>query len=143
VLVTESAPAGDRLLIVEDDATAASLLLRALCRRGYQAETAASVEEALHLSAGGKYQAAIVDLRLGGDSGLRLVPALVSGHPDGTGPKDAAPHSAKKAREATDQNVTAPASSLALQSARTGDAAAWPYLQAHYSCYVIASAVEP
>jgi len=81
VLVTESAPGGDRLLIVEDDGTAASLLLRALCRRGYRAETAASVEEALHLSAGGKYQAAIVDLRLGGDSGLRLVPALVSGHP--------------------------------------------------------------
>lgn len=76
-----TAPVGDRVLIVEDDATAASLLARALRGRGYVAETAASVKEALDLSASGPLQAAIVDLRLDRDSGLRLVPELVSGHP--------------------------------------------------------------
>lgn len=72
---------GERLLIVEDDATAASLLARAMSRRGYIVETAASVHRALAVSAGGPLEAAIIDLRLGKDSGLRLVPELVSSHP--------------------------------------------------------------
>jgi two-component system response regulator RegA len=70
----------DRVLIVEDDTTAAALLARALRRHGYLIETAASIEDALAVSAGGALQAAIVDLRLGKGSGLHLVPALVSAH---------------------------------------------------------------
>ncbi|MGH8218112.1 MAG: response regulator transcription factor [Steroidobacteraceae bacterium] len=73
--------AGDRLLIVEDDVTAASLLARAMGRQGYLVETAASVQEALELSAAGALAAAIVDLRLERDSGLRLLPELVNSHP--------------------------------------------------------------
>jgi two-component system response regulator RegA len=79
--MSEPSLAGERLLLVEDDVTAASLLSRVLRRQGYLVDTAASVEEALELSARGPLQAAIVDLRLGTESGLRLVPALVSGHP--------------------------------------------------------------
>lgn len=77
----EPVPDGDRVLIVEDDATAASLLARTLGKRGYSVLTAASVAEALEASAARPLHAAIVDLRLGTDSGLRLVPALVSRHP--------------------------------------------------------------
>ena len=72
---------GRRLLLVEDDVTASSLLSRVLRRHGYLVDTAGSVQEALEVSARGPLQAAIVDLRLGTESGLRLVPALVSGHP--------------------------------------------------------------
>lgn len=69
------------MLIVEDDATAASLLARALGRHGYAVDTAASVQQALEAKARGPLQAAIVDLRLDHDSGLRLIPELVSSHP--------------------------------------------------------------
>lgn len=78
---TEEASAGDRLLIVEDDPTAAGLLARALGKHGYLVETAASVREALEMSAVGPLQAAIVDLRLDKESGLELVPLLVGQHP--------------------------------------------------------------
>jgi len=81
VAPSEPMPGGDRVLIAEDDATAASLLARTLCRRGYLIKTAGSVEEALAATSGEPLHAAIVDLRLGKDSGLQLVPALVSGHP--------------------------------------------------------------
>jgi two-component system, response regulator RegA len=81
VAITEEAPAGARVLIVEDDATAVALLARALRKHDYLVATATSVEEALQVSEGWRPQAAIVDLRLGRDSGLRLVPVLVSKHP--------------------------------------------------------------
>ena len=79
--MAEVMPVSDRVLIVEDDATAASLLARALRGHGYIAEAAASVEEARAVSTSAPLQAAIVDLRLDRDSGLRLVPELVSRHP--------------------------------------------------------------
>lgn len=79
--VTDSLRPERRLLIVEDDATAASLLARVLRKHDYLVETAASVNEALEVSSSGFLQAAIVDLRLGAESGLRLVPALVGNHP--------------------------------------------------------------
>jgi len=72
---------GERVLIVEDDATAAMLLARALARHGYQVRTAASAAQALERGAGWEPQAATVDLRLGQDSGLGLVPQLLQRHP--------------------------------------------------------------
>jgi len=77
----EGGPQAERVLVVEDDSTAASLLARMLRKRGYVVETAASVAEALAASDAAPVHAAIVDLRLGRDSGLQLVPALVSRHP--------------------------------------------------------------
>ncbi|HTT06072.1 MAG TPA: response regulator [Steroidobacteraceae bacterium] len=70
----------DRVLIVEDDPTAAMLLARSLRRHGYEAQTAASVQEALEHSAVCNPTAAIVDLRLGRESGLALVPQLAARH---------------------------------------------------------------
>lgn len=70
-----------RVLIVEDDPTAAMLLARSLRRHGYRVEAAASVQQALERSALCNPTAAIVDLRLGRGSGLALVPLLVQQYP--------------------------------------------------------------
>lgn len=71
----------ERLLIVEDDPTAAMLLARSLRRHGYEVQTAASVQEGLERSVLCNPTAAIVDLRLGRESGLALVPSLAQRHP--------------------------------------------------------------
>jgi len=71
----------ERVLVVEDDATAAMLLARGLGRHAYQVRTAASIEQALEHSAGWRPHAAILDLKLGRDSGLALLPRLVQRHP--------------------------------------------------------------
>ena len=76
----EPVPVGDRVLIVEDDATVSLLLARMLDRHGYLVAKATTLQEALTLSASIPLQAAIVDLRLGKESGLTLVPELVSRH---------------------------------------------------------------
>ncbi|HEX4025636.1 MAG TPA: response regulator [Steroidobacteraceae bacterium] len=73
--------AAHRVLIVEDDPTAAMLLARSLRRHAYDVETAASVQQALERGALCNPTAAIVDLRLGRESGLALVPLLVQQYP--------------------------------------------------------------
>lgn len=80
-MVAASTSAPERLLVVEDDPTAAMLLARSLRRYGYDVETAASVQEALDRAALSRPAAAIVDLRLGRESGLALVPQLVQRQP--------------------------------------------------------------
>ena len=72
---------GMRVLLVEDDATAAMLLARALTRHGYQVQTAATIREAVERAAHWSPRAAIIDLRLGAESGLTLVPLLVQRDP--------------------------------------------------------------
>jgi two-component system, response regulator RegA len=72
----ESIAHGNRVLVVEDDATVAALLGRALRKHRYLVETAASVGQALELAGAWRPQAAIVDLRLNGESGLGLLPVL-------------------------------------------------------------------
>ena len=72
--------AAERVLIVEDDPTAAMLLARSLRRHAYEVETAASVQQALERGAVCHPTAAIVDLRLGRESGLTLVPLLAARH---------------------------------------------------------------
>lgn len=66
-----------RLLIVEDDAVLARTLARSFERRGYDVRTAASVAamEAV-LGDGFAPEDAVVDLRLGGESGLACVQRL-------------------------------------------------------------------
>ena len=64
------------LLMAEDDAIFASALARALGRRGFQVVTAATAAEALECARENPLRYAIVDLKLGADSGLALIPAL-------------------------------------------------------------------
>lgn len=62
-----------RILIVEDDAAYAQALGRALVRRGHVVDTEAEAESALVRVAAADYEAVILDLKLGMDSGLRLI----------------------------------------------------------------------
>src|SRR5690242_5290137 len=70
-----------RVLVVEDDATFAEVLAGALRSREYEVETASSVKDALAISRSWQLQAAVIDLKLGQESGLELVPLLAGINP--------------------------------------------------------------
>lgn len=65
-----------RLLLVEDDAIFAGVMARALGRRGFEVTTAATTAAALHSARTQQPRYAIVDLKLGTESGLALIPDL-------------------------------------------------------------------
>jgi two-component system response regulator RegA len=71
-------PNNDRpsLLLVDDDATFRTVLGRALEKRGYAVSTAGSVEAALPLAGANPPEYAVIDLKMGGASGLVLVQTL-------------------------------------------------------------------
>ncbi|HSC67729.1 MAG TPA: response regulator transcription factor [Cellvibrio sp.] len=63
-------------LIVDDDATLASMLERVLQRRGFTTASANDAAQALQLAGSHTFTRAIVDLKLGNDSGLHLIREL-------------------------------------------------------------------
>lgn len=65
-----------RLLIIEDDTAFARTLCRSFERRDYIVETVVNLEEAQTLLNRFQPTHAVVDLKLGGDSGLACVKAL-------------------------------------------------------------------
>lgn len=65
-----------RLLIVEDDAVFARTLARSFERRGYQVEVTADLEDLAGIVDRFSPEFAVVDLRLGGASGLACVEQL-------------------------------------------------------------------
>ncbi|KQN91944.1 two-component system response regulator [Sphingomonas sp. Leaf67] len=65
-----------RLLIVEDDATFARTLCRSFERRGYAVEVIGGPDRLDDVARGFEPEYAVVDLRLGGASGLACVSAL-------------------------------------------------------------------
>lgn len=78
-----------RVLLVEDEEAVAFTLREILADEGYQVETAASAAEALAKIEGSlgeksprPYDAALLDLRVGGDSGLAILSSLKSASPD-------------------------------------------------------------
>ena len=64
------------LLLVDDDITFCQVLGRAMEKRGYSVTVAHSVEEALPLAAANPPEYAVVDLKMGGASGLILIQSL-------------------------------------------------------------------
>lgn len=64
------------LLLVDDDETLLAVLARTFTRRGYSVQTACSQRQALQLAQNESPEYALVDLKLGNDSGLALVKAL-------------------------------------------------------------------
>lgn len=68
------------ILLVEDDAAFAAMLARSLQRRGHAVRHAPDAAAAL-LAVASAPQAIILDLNLGGDSGLRLLPQLLAAAP--------------------------------------------------------------
>lgn len=69
-------------LILDDDITFASLLTRALERRNLLCEAANSPSDALQLLEKFQFKRAIVDLKLGADSGLQFIRELKLRQPD-------------------------------------------------------------
>ena len=70
------------LLIVEDDPAFARTLRRSFERRGYVVSSAASAAEADDVARGTDFDYAVVDLKLGNDSGLAVVQSLHALRPD-------------------------------------------------------------
>lgn len=78
--MSAAAPRGT-LLIAEDDGVFAETLARAMRRRGFEVVSAASAAQALERAVATRPGYAVVDLKLGGDNGLALIPALVASVP--------------------------------------------------------------
>ena len=70
---TAFAPA---LLLVDDDPTFCDAMWRALSRRGFRVTLAHAVDEALARARCEPPAYAVIDLKMAGDSGLRLIPKL-------------------------------------------------------------------
>ncbi|HZL36236.1 MAG TPA: response regulator [Tepidisphaeraceae bacterium] len=68
------------LLVVDDDAVFRDRLVKALGARGLEARGAGSAIEAMQLARQSPPQAAILDMRMPGDSGLDLIPQLLGLH---------------------------------------------------------------
>ncbi len=75
-----TAPAGPGLL-VDDDALYLGTLQRSLQKRGIRSFTATTADEALQLASDQTLDFALIDLRLGADSGLSLIEPLRRSQP--------------------------------------------------------------
>lgn len=70
------------ILLIDDDPTLLSVMARAMARRGERTLLASTPDEALMLGASAGVTRAVLDLRLGESSGLRLISPLLQGNPD-------------------------------------------------------------
>lgn len=75
-------PTGRPLLIVDDDATFARVLGRALTSRGFEVITCDNADDARALSRRHQPRYCVLDLKLGDENGLRLIPELQALVPD-------------------------------------------------------------
>ena len=66
-----------RILVVDDDEAFRTVMLRAFVRRGYEAIAAADAETALRLLQEQRPDACVLDLKIGHESGLHLLPELL------------------------------------------------------------------
>jgi two-component system response regulator RegA len=69
------------LLLVDDDEVLCQVLSRALAKRGYDVYTALNMEQALHQADQHHPEYAVVDLRIGEDSGLHVIRELTETEP--------------------------------------------------------------
>ena len=70
------------LLLIDDDAVFAAVLARALCARGFAVDTATDGACALALAREKAPDYAVLDLKLGAENGLALIPELLALRPD-------------------------------------------------------------
>jgi two-component system response regulator RegA len=70
------------LLIIDDDATFVRVLARAMVSRGFEVLTASNTDEARALARRHQPRYCVLDLKLGDENGLRLLPDLQSLVPD-------------------------------------------------------------
>ena len=70
------------LLLAEDDVIFSAVLARALRRRGFAVVGAANAADALAAARTQRPPYAVIDLKLGADNGLALIPQLRAAVPD-------------------------------------------------------------
>ncbi len=75
-------PGGRPLLIVDDDPTFTRVLGRAMTSRGFEVITADNADDARALTRRHQPRYCVLDLKLGDENGLRLIPELQSLVPD-------------------------------------------------------------
>ncbi len=75
-------PSGRPLLIVDDDATFARVLGRALTSRGFEVISSDNADDARALARRHQPRYCVLDLKLGEENGLRLIPELQALVPD-------------------------------------------------------------
>lgn len=80
-MIASPLAAHGRLLLAEDDAIFAGVLARALNARGFDVVVAQDAASALQQAKGQALRFAVVDLKLGSDSGLALIPDLLRAVP--------------------------------------------------------------
>jgi two-component system response regulator RegA len=73
---------GRPLLIIDDDITFARVLSRAMVSRGFEVITAANADDARALARRHHPRYCVLDLKLGEENGLRLIPELQALVPD-------------------------------------------------------------
>lgn len=78
--MTESIP--HRVLLIDDDAVFSAVLARALTARGFTVDVANDGARALALVRERAPESAVLDLKLGSESGLALIPQLLAVNPD-------------------------------------------------------------
>lgn len=71
-----------RILLVDDDEVYRERLALSLRRRGYEVLTASGAREALGLAAEQQVDAAVIDLKMPGESGLVVVAELAKSQPE-------------------------------------------------------------
>ncbi len=74
-------PSAWRILIVDDDVVFAQTLALAMTRRGHAVLSAENMDAALRLAATQTFDAVVLDLRLGAESGLHLIEPLRAQQP--------------------------------------------------------------
>jgi two-component system response regulator RegA len=72
----------ERVLLIDDDEVFTRVLARALVARGFDVGVAANRAEALASARENRPDHAVLDLKLGEDSGLALIPELLAIHAD-------------------------------------------------------------
>ncbi|BBD80786.1 response regulator transcription factor [Aerosticca soli] len=74
--MTDPSPASRTLLLVDDDATFARVLARALGSRGFEVIGADNAADARELARRHQPRYCVLDLKLGDENGLKLIPEL-------------------------------------------------------------------
>ncbi len=82
LLGVNSAAAGQRLLIVDDEEALAKVMERTLRSRGFESDVALTAAEARRLFEANDYALALLDVRLPDESGYGLLEELRNGRPD-------------------------------------------------------------
>ncbi|RYD14970.1 MAG: response regulator [Lysobacteraceae bacterium] len=70
-----------RVILIDDDTVFSSVLARALRARGFEVDTAADGASALAQVREARPDAAVLDLKLGAENGLALIPDLLAARP--------------------------------------------------------------